>query len=98
MNGPPKDSPEAEKLISSIVEQYCEQKHNKVPQIYIQMKISKMICTQIGEIDIHGNNEYIKKIFKKRRTGQWVMAAYFDLDFGGAYSSSKEEYNHDDEM
>ena len=26
------------------------------------------------------------------------MASYFDLDFGGAYSSSKEEYNHDDEM
>ena len=30
MNGPPVNSPEAEHLISKVVEQYCEQKHNKV--------------------------------------------------------------------
>ena len=46
MNDPPVSSPEAEHLISRVVEQYCEQKHNKVPQIYVTSKISRTIYTQ----------------------------------------------------
>ena len=43
MNGPLVNSPEAEHLISRVVEQYCEQKHNKVPQIYVTSKINRTI-------------------------------------------------------
>ena len=41
MSGPPVNSPEAEHLISRVVEQYCEQKHNKVPQSYVTSKINR---------------------------------------------------------
>ena len=43
MNGPPVNSPKVEHLISRVVEQYCEQKHNKVPQIYVTSKINRTI-------------------------------------------------------
>ena len=42
------------------MEQYCEQKHNKVTQIYPQRKICKMICTQTEKFDIYENNEDMK--------------------------------------
>lgn len=32
------------------MEQYCEQKQNKVPQIYVQRKISEAICVQTENI------------------------------------------------
>ena len=63
MNGPPVNSPEAEHLISRVVEQYCEQKHNKVPQIYVTSKINRTICTQ--KVDIDEDNESIEIIIEK---------------------------------
>ena len=52
MNGPPVNSPEAEHLISRVVEQYCEQKHYKVPQIFVTSKINRTIFTQMEKVDI----------------------------------------------
>ena len=44
---------------SCVVEQYCEQKHNKISQTYVQRKISKTICRKIEKIDIDENNDLI---------------------------------------
>ena len=53
-----------------VAEHYCEQKHNKVPQIYVTSKINRTIYTQTEKVDIDEDNESIETIIEKmERTG-----------------------------
>ena len=99
MNGPPVNSPEVEHLISRVVEQYCEQKHNKVPQIYVTSKINRTIYTQTEKVDIDEDNESIETIIEKmeERDDEFI-ATNFDYDSDDACSSSNENDDSDDEM
>ena len=91
MNGPPVNSPEAEHLISRVVEQYCEQKHNKVPQIYVTSKINRTIYMQTEKVDIDEDNESIKTIIEKMEERDEFIATNFDYYSDDAYSSSNED-------
>ena len=57
MNGLPANSPQAERLINRVVDQYIEQRHNNVPQIYVTRKIGNTVCTQTETIDVDEKNE-----------------------------------------
>ena len=98
MNGPPVSSTEAEHLISRVVEQYCEQKHNKVPQIYVTSKINRTIYAQTEKVDIDEDNESIETIIEKmeERDDEFI-ATNFDYD-SDDFSSSNEDDDSDDEM
>ena len=99
MNSPPVNSPEAKHLISRVVEQYCEQKHNKIPQIYVMSKINRTLCTQTEKVDIDEDNESIETIIEKmeERDDEFI-ATNFDSDSDDAYSSSNEDDDNDDEI
>ena len=99
MNGPPVNIPEGEHLISRVVEQYCEQKHNKVPQIYVTSKINRTIYTQTEKVGTDEDNESIETIIEKmeERDDEFI-ATNFDYDSDDAYCSSNEDDDSVDEM
>ena len=100
MNGPPVNSPEAEHLISRVVEQYWEQKHNKVPQIYVTSKINRTIYMQTEKVDIDEDNESIKTIIEKmeERDDEFI-ATNFDYYYSDdACSSINEDDDSYDEI
>ena len=99
MNVPPVNSPEPEHLISRVVEQYCEQKHNKVPQIYVTSEINRTIYTQTEKVDTDEDNESIETIIEKmEECNDEHIATNFDYDSEDAYSSSDEDDDSDDEI
>ena len=58
------------------MEQYCKQKHDKVPQIPVQRRISKVTCTQTGKINIDENNKYIVKTIETNRKTRRRISRY----------------------
>ena len=58
------------------MEQYCKQKHIKVPQIYVQRRISKVTCTQTEKINIDENNKDIVKTIETNRKTRRRISRY----------------------
>ena len=97
MHWTPANSPEPEQLISRVVEKYCKQKHNEVPQIYVQRKIDKMTCTKTEKNNIDKNNKDIVKIVEQNaRTGRWIFHYKFWSSSDDACGSSDEDDDNGD--
>ena len=66
LNGPPVGSPDAESLLSRVVDKYCEEKHNKKPSIYGPREKVKTIATQTQVINVSIDDEYeMPDVFEK---------------------------------
>ena len=58
------------------MEQYCKQKHDKVLQIHVQRRNSKVTCTQTEKINIDENNKYIVKTTETNRKTRRRISRY----------------------
>ena len=63
MNGPPPNSAEADHLINRVVDKYCQQNHNKVPNIYVERKNFTSVITQTVDADCE--EQLIEKFLEK---------------------------------
>ena len=78
-------------LINRVVDQYIEQRHNKVPQIYVTRKIGNTVCIQTETIDVDEKNDAdVEKMIEEMKDNEFITT-----NFDDECSSSDEDLDDD---
>ena len=78
-------------LINRVVDQYIEQRHNKVPQINVTRKIGNTVCIQTETIDVDEKNDAdVEKMIEEMKDNEFITT-----NFDDECSSSDEDLDDD---
>lgn len=91
MNGPPVNSSEEDDLLTRVVEKYCEQRQNKVPNLYVNKKQTSTIQTQTIEIEVEQEMNKLENIIEDKI--DYITTNFNDSDSEVCSSSNCENDN-----